>query len=244
MKNLVGLLLGCLAGLAISLNTAKAQSFISFPEKNIVSYDSSYNKNINFDVENKKVKLGKFLRIDCSDFASMIDPNSEKIENLTHHFYLDSSVIGMIRDAYNTIKNCNVSYESDPGQSPMDFLSSTSYFPMPFNNLINAEAMRDYIKHPDQTLDDLGGDCEDLAILFSSYCLARNIPTAIVLSEEHAFNIIKLPKEGKWIPIDITSINQDGETFEKALQTGINSFFGDFPNLRIIIPDEYKSLFK
>lgn len=106
----------------------------------------------------------------------------------------------------------------------------------PYIEFSENELAIDYLQFPNQTLEFLAGDCDDLSILYSSLLEAAGIETAFVTTPGHIFIALNLemsPEEAKsrflqyddlifkdgktWLPVEITE-RRSG--FVNAWRTG------------------------
>ncbi len=224
----------------------------SIDEKNIKKYPC-YNDSVSFDVDGKKINLA--FSFEPWEYVAMVDPTSEKV--LSAVSYVDTSgksnleIAESVFDVLKHYKFQGIRYEYDPGQNPYILLSLKTFFPG------IGYIMKDIINHPDQTLKEKEGDCEDLSILYSSCLLAKGIPCAPVHVNGHEFSLLKVKDsefdlcdmskfvvdwEGHaWIPLDITEIGQ--KDFNRALEKGMNKFHSNHSNFQVLIPEQYKELF-
>jgi len=150
---------------------------------------------------------------------------------------------GTAKEIYNALKSMGIKYIYDPGASVETFwdqikledeLSKLGKSPV-------EASLKDYVKHPEQTLKDMGGDCEDLAILYSSALLSAKIQAGLVMFQNHSVSIFKIDEkeirtngienhlkdeEGNcWLLVDLTSIDKD--SFVGALHRGYEFFLSE-----------------
>ncbi|MCK5249066.1 MAG: hypothetical protein KAJ98_03825, partial [Spirochaetaceae bacterium] len=98
----------------------------------------------------------------------------------------------------------------------------------------------DYLQFPQQTLQNLGGDCDDLSILYSALLEAVGVESAFItipghifvafhsgLDYEEALKVFRNPEEliqwnnDAWLPVEITMVQ---EGFLPAWQKGVNEW--------------------
>lgn len=80
-----------------------------------------------------------------------------------------------------------------------------------------------YLKYPRDVIRDRIGTCIDTSIFFASLALSQGLEAYIVLIPGHAFPVIKLPKSGRFIPIESTMLNSK-VSFEEAVKGGEQSW--------------------
>ena len=110
----------------------------------------------------------------------------------------------------------------------------------PYAELSSDAGAVDYLQFPHQTLQNLGGGCDDLSILYTALLQAVGVNTAFItipghifmafdsgLTYEEALKVFRNPQElirwegQAWIPVEITLVQ---EGFLKAWQTGANQW--------------------
>jgi len=96
--------------------------------------------------------------------------------------------------------------------SVVNYVSSKTYY-QPDSSAIKPQVLKeaDYWKLGNETLVDLGGDCEDYAVLYYSILKNFNNKTYIILFKNetsgHAFTVSYA--NGKWYAIDVTYVDTD-----------------------------------
>ncbi|MAG50346.1 hypothetical protein CL621_01735 [archaeon] len=108
-------------------------------------------------------------------------------------------------------------------ESEICYSKAFYYFVRDLNYVSDPE--RQYVQAPEETLIGGGGDCEDLTILLAQLLKAINIKTRIVLTYDHAFLQVYLPKalslykvDEDWISLDPTSNYDFGKINPKYYQ--------------------------
>ncbi len=82
---------------------------------------------------------------------------------------------------------------------------------------VNGAQNGQHIKYPRDVLRNHSGTCIDLAIFWASACESVSLQTALVITKEHCFPIVKLPQGGT-LAIEATGIV--GMSFEEAVKYG------------------------
>jgi|GEM_PF-564868 len=149
---------------------------------------------------------------------------------------------GVVRDRMRTDINKPLQYAV--GMFEAERLYGLNYVVVPANDYSVKHGLKDYIdsvQFPHQTLTNRGGDCSDLAILFSSLMQSVGVDTAFItipghifaafdtgLDEEEAQGQFYDPgllvyREGRaWIPVEITMVK---EGFNKAWRIGAKEWY-------------------
>ncbi|MCL6500617.1 MAG: hypothetical protein K6T16_01125 [Candidatus Pacearchaeota archaeon] len=240
MKSLKSIILGLVASAIIGNSQEYAKKDTTkeraIPQEKIEFYYAVPS----FDFEDRKVKLAECHNY--RDYVSMIDPEARAVKELTSKIDKKGS-LEIAKEIYNTLKAMGIKYIYDPGNSKETFweqialedeLSKLGKSPI-------EASLKDYVKHPEQTLKHKGGDCEDLAILYSSLLLSKRIQAGLIMFQNHVVSIFKIDeKENKekgiedylkdeegnyWLLIDLTSIDKDN--FTEALQRGYKFFLNE-----------------
>jgi hypothetical protein len=74
------------------------------------------------------------------------------------------------------------------------------------------------VQYPHDSIEHNGGNCVDLALLFSSLCEAVDIKTYLTLCTSHCFFAIQLPESGQIIPVEATAVGAgEGVTLDWAI---------------------------
>lgn len=230
----------------------KTNKFYSSEEaiENIVNIASEkiefYSVNPSFDFMNKKVKLAE--PHNYQDYLSMVDPEAEAVKHLVSKINSKSN-LETAKRIYGLLKARGIKYILDPhiATDPFGFLALEDELRKIDKSPIEA-SIKDYVRHPEQTLKDKGGDCEDLSILYTSLLLNKGIEAGLIMFQNHVMSIFKIDekeiKENKlknylkddqgnfWLPIEISFITE--KNFSEALQEGYKNFLYEFPCYRII----------
>jgi hypothetical protein len=105
--------------------------------------------------------------------------------------------------------------------------------------ITDAHTSGDYVQFSVQTLKNKSGDCEDLAILYSSLLESVGVNTRLVLVPGHMFAVIVLPS-GTYKPIETTMVGGD---FDSATSYGASEYqshleAGDITEINPILEHE------
>ena len=125
---------------------------------------------------------------------------------------IDNFLITSINSVANISKQFRYSSYDLIIASVVNYVSSKTYY-QPDSSAVRPEAFKeaDYWKLGNETLVDLGGDCEDYAVLYYSILKNFNNKTYIILFKNetlgHAFTISYA--NGKWYAIDVTYVDVD-----------------------------------
>ncbi len=79
-----------------------------------------------------------------------------------------------------------------------------------------------YIQFPAQTLNNRGGNCVDLSLLFASLAEAVGIKTYLALSEGHCQVAFELPESGDIYPLEETEVGTPGVSAAMAVDDAAN----------------------
>ncbi|MGB9708010.1 MAG: hypothetical protein ACPLXC_01630 [Candidatus Pacearchaeota archaeon] len=200
-----------------------------------------------FDLRDKKVKLVE--PHDYIGYVSMIDPEAEEVQAIASNIN-NKGNLNFAKEIYYFLKNRKIRYSYDPGDSKETFLERL-YLEAELSLLGRSPieaSLKDYVKHPEQTLKDKGGDCEDISILYTSLLLAKGIWAGLITFQNHAMSLFKVTEkeikennlehylkdaEGNfWLPIEMASIEKDN--FNEALKQGYENFLQGYPCYRIV----------
>jgi hypothetical protein len=115
----------------------------------------------------------------------------------------------------------------------------------PYSNKIGGKHFVDFLRFPRQTLADLSGDCDDLAVLYCALLEASGIETALITTPGHIFPAVRLkltPLEAQkllhstqdlieldgflWLPVETTEL-RDG--FLSAWHSGAELWRNHWP---------------
>jgi len=239
MKSLTAIILSLLTfAVGNSQEYLKKAREIVIPQEKIEFYCATPS----FDFVDKKVKLTESHN--HIDYVSMIDPEAKAVKDIVSKIEKKES-LETAKEIYNALKSMGIKYIYDPGASLETFWGKIE-LEDELGKLGKSptEASKDYVKHPEQTLEDKGGDCEDLAILYSSALLSKGIPAGLIIFQEHTISIFKINKKkikttgienylkdekgDYWVPIELTSI--DEVNFAEALQKGYKVFLDEAPH--------------
>jgi tetratricopeptide (TPR) repeat protein len=168
--------------------------------------------------------------------AAFVSPNNPAA------MWFSKFASGTVRDRMRGDINKPLQYAI--GMFEAERLYGLNYVVVPANDYSVKHGLKDYIdsvQFPHQTLQNRGGDCSDLAILFSSLMQSVGVSTAFItvpghifaafdtgLSEDEARDEFYDPglliyKDGKaWIPVEITMV-KDG--FNKAWSIGAKEWY-------------------
>ena len=158
----------------------------------------------------------------------------------------------MAEEFFYALKKHGIKYMHDPLDPGLPGVSYEDYYEYLDARLLNGEDGRmifikpkDYLKDSGQTLEDNGGDCEELAGLFNSCLSSKNIPTAIVYftgkdslgekiahvsslymsereEEQKPKYTVIFPDSSVWTPLDAACIPE--HSFEEAIKKGFEDF--------------------
>ncbi|MCX8194011.1 MAG: hypothetical protein N3G19_01460 [Candidatus Pacearchaeota archaeon] len=204
-----------------------------------------YCTDVSFTFIGKKVKLVE--PHNYQDYVSMIDPKAQSVKDLVSKINAKSS-LEIAKSIYNLLRKEKIAYLDDPRMSKnlLELLAVEDELKKIGRSPLEA-SLKDYVKHPEQTLEDKGGDCEDLSILYSSLLSAKDIQAGLIIFQNHVMSIFKIDEkeikennlrylkdsEGNyWFPIEVSSIAK--KTFYEALQEGHENFLHEFPCYRIV----------
>ncbi|MEM4152514.1 MAG: hypothetical protein QXK80_00100 [Candidatus Pacearchaeota archaeon] len=262
MKNLIKILgislaIGLLGiGKTQDLQERKIKKFYFGEEviKDIVTIDPEkikfYYVKSSFDILSKKVKIAD--PHNYAEYVSMIDPKG--VAELASKIEPNKNILETAKLAYDLLKREQIKYIPDPCmfKSPLEFLALEDELNKVGKSPMEA-SVKDYVKHPDQTLKDKGGDCEDLSILYSSLLIAKGFQAGLIVFQNHVMSIFKIDKKeieknnlknylkdndgNFWIPIEISSI--EDKDFPEALEKGFINFLCEFPCYRIVFNSSY-----
>jgi hypothetical protein len=262
MKILEKLFLVGLTTFIFSIRPSLAQESKKPTLENIFYVDSSkinyYPKKQNefhFIFNTGKIKVNKKITLadpeEYSKYANLINP--ESIKYFTRRINSrGKSPSRIAEESFYALKKHGIKYMPDPLDPGLPGVSYEDYYEYLDARLLNGEDERmifikpkDYLKDSGQTLEDNGGDCEELAGLFCSCLSSKKIPTAIVyltrkdsLGEEVAhisslfmsglekgrkpkYGVI-FPDSNVWIPLDATYIPE--HSFKEAIKRGFENF--------------------
>ena len=159
------------------------------------------------------------LLISLSGCQEKINNTSPKIDSVIARAqpYLDAITgddIELRAYANSIVKNCSV-YDKECRINAIYQHVIENY------NYLSDPSYREYIQSPQDTMQIKGGDCEDLAIFLNSLLECIGIDTYLVLTNDHAYSLVKDVDTSKLWPYAKNSIISN-------LEKAPNLIFGDY----------------
>jgi hypothetical protein len=152
---------------------------------------------------------------DASEFvpyalASFTSPNDPVVQQLV------GRVSGLVPNGVNNAAGTNESAFAFAKTLYEWMVSNRIAYQTP-PSYVNGAQNGQHIKYPRDVLRNHSGTCIDLAIFWASACESVSLQTALVVTKDHCFPVVRLPQGGT-LAIEATGIV--GMSFEEAVKYG------------------------